>query len=249
MTRYSLTHLSNEVLRRELSNKAKNEKEATAELLAHIAEFDERKLYLPAAYPSMLRYCVGELGLSEEAAKKRVWVARAARRCPAVFEALADGRVHLSGLALLAVHLTPETVDELLGAAAHKSRDEIERVLAARFPKTEVAASVTPVASKSLPLVPAEGSPGAPEVVANPVSEGSPGNPRARVAPLSAEAFAVQFTRSREADKRFRYLQDLLGHQVSRADIAEVYDRAVKARCARTVRPVAPAVSGAPCAT
>ena len=45
MTRYSLTHLSNEVLRSELSQKAANEKEATAELLAHIAEFDERKLY------------------------------------------------------------------------------------------------------------------------------------------------------------------------------------------------------------
>jgi 5-methylcytosine-specific restriction endonuclease McrA len=68
----------------------------------------------------------------------------------------------------------------------------------------------------------------APELVANSGSEGAPEHPRARVAPLSAEAFAVQFTRSRDADERFRYLQDLLGHQVSRADIAEVYDRAVK---------------------
>ena len=72
MKRYSLTHLSNEVLRRELSARAAKEKEATAELLAHIAEFDDRKLYLPAAYPSMIAYCMGELGLSEEAAKKRV---------------------------------------------------------------------------------------------------------------------------------------------------------------------------------
>jgi len=83
--RFSLTHLSNEVLRRELANKAKNEKQATAELLAHIAEFDERKLYLPAAYPSMLAYCMGELRLSEEAAKKRIRVARAARTCPSLF--------------------------------------------------------------------------------------------------------------------------------------------------------------------
>ena len=42
MNRFSLTHLSNEVLRRELTTKAVREKEATAELLAHIAEFDER---------------------------------------------------------------------------------------------------------------------------------------------------------------------------------------------------------------
>ena len=47
MNRFSLTHLSDEVLRQELTTKATSEKEATAELLAHIAEFDERKLYLP----------------------------------------------------------------------------------------------------------------------------------------------------------------------------------------------------------
>jgi len=59
---------------------------------------------------------------------------------------------------------------------------------------------------------------------------GAPGHPNvhARVSPLSAEAFAVQFTRSREADERFRRAQDLLGHQVASNDIAEVYDRAVR---------------------
>jgi hypothetical protein len=230
--RYSLTHLSNETLRRELSNKAANEKEATAELIAHIAEFDARELYLPAAYGSMLTYCMGELGLSEDEAKKRIRVARAARRCPQVFEALAAGHVHLSGLVLLAGRLTPERAEELLAAAAHKTRDEIERILAARFPSAEMTASVEPIASMPQSLASTEGAPGplgGLQVVANPECDGAPAHPRARVAPLSSEAFAVQFTRSRDADQRFRYLQDLLGHQVSRADIAEVYDRAVKA--------------------
>ena len=224
--RYSLTHLSDEALRRELTNKAKNEKVATAELIAHIAEFDERKLYLPAAFPSMFAYCVGELRLSEDAAKKRIQVARVARSCPAVFAALADGRVHLTGLRLLAPLLTPETAEGLLAAAAHKSKDEIERLLAERNPRLDVAAQVS-----GLPAACSEGAPGHPqglEVVANASSEGAPGHLHARIAPLSTEAFAVQFTRSRDADERFRYLQDLLGHQVSRADIAEVYDRAVR---------------------
>jgi hypothetical protein len=52
----------------------------------------------------------------------------------------------------------------------------------------------------------------------------------------SAEAFAVQFTRSLEQDQRFRYLQDLLGHRVARGDLAEVYDRAVKELIARMER-------------
>jgi hypothetical protein len=47
---------------RELTTKTAREKEATAEALAHIAEFDERKLYLPAAYESMLAYGVGDPG-------------------------------------------------------------------------------------------------------------------------------------------------------------------------------------------
>ena len=229
MKRLSLKHLSNEAVESELKTKAAREKGATAELLVYIAEFDERKLYLPAAYPSMLAYSVGELGLSKDEAKKRIQVARAARNYPAMLKALAEGRVHLSGLRLLAPQLTPENADELLAAATHKSADEIEKLLAERHPRLDVPAQVVPV-----PVTPAsdEGALGhlpSPEVVANMVSEGATWHPRARVAPLSVEAFAVQFTRSRDADGRFRYLQDLLGHQVARGDLAEVYDRAVKA--------------------
>ena len=224
MKRYSLTHLSDECLRRELSTAAANEKVATAELLAHIAEFDERKLYLPAAYPNMLAYCVGELRLSEDAAKKRIQVARAARLCPAVFDALGEGRVHLSGLVLLAPHLTPESGTELLLAAQHKSKVEIEQLLAERNPKLPVPAGVVPVA------VADSGAPGHLETTVQ--VEGAraqgPADVQARVAPLSAEAFAVQFTRSREADERFRYAQDLLGHAVAPNDIAKVYDLAMQ---------------------
>ena len=129
MKKYSLTHLSDESLRRELFTAAASEKEATAELLAHIAEFDHRKLFLPAAHPLMLDYCMVELRLSEEAAKKRIRVARAGHACPGVFEALASGRVHLGGLVVLAGHLSPQNASELLAAATHKSREAIERLV------------------------------------------------------------------------------------------------------------------------
>ncbi|HXS83601.1 MAG TPA: hypothetical protein VN896_12870, partial [Methylomirabilota bacterium] len=231
MKNYSLTHLSDECLRRELSAAAATENEASAYLLAHIAEFDGRKLFLPAAYPSMLDYCIGELRLSEDAAKKRLKVARAGRECPGVFEALASGRVHLSGLVVLATHLSPENAPELLAAATHKRREEIERLVAERFPKLDVPAQVTPMPGTA--SVGEQGSPGNPdghEMTAMGAESGAPGHPNvhARVSPLSAEAFAVQFTRSREADERFRRAQDLLGHQVASNDIAEVYDRAVR---------------------
>src|SRR4030095_10496293 len=120
--------LHTEPPRGELSAVALKEKEATAELLAHIAEFDARNLYLPAAYPNMFAYCTGELGLSEDATAKRLQVARVSRKCRGVLDALAQGRVHLSGLVLLTPHLTPESADELLAAATHKSKAEIERL-------------------------------------------------------------------------------------------------------------------------
>jgi len=228
VNRYSLTHLSNDVLRSELTAKTAREKEATAELLAHMAEFDERKLYLAEAYESMRAYCTGALGLADEAAAKRIYVARAGRSCAGVFEALAEGRVHLSGLVLLAKYLKTETATELLAAAAHKSKADIERLIAERFPRADVAASVTTIPTAPLGLAASEHSPGnaaGRERTVSPASE----HARARVAPLSAERYAVQFTRCREADERFRYAQDLLGHQVKIDDLAEVYRRAIEA--------------------
>ena len=81
----------------------------TAELLAHIGEVDARRLYVPAAYPSMYLYCVHELRLSEDSALKRIQAARAARQFPVLFEAVAQGRLHLSGVVLLAPYLTTQT--------------------------------------------------------------------------------------------------------------------------------------------
>ena len=72
MKAYCYSHLADHVLLRELAAALSNERAGTATVLAHLAEVDARKLYLPAAYPSMFTYCVGELHLSEEAAFKRI---------------------------------------------------------------------------------------------------------------------------------------------------------------------------------
>src|SRR6266478_689104 len=88
-----------------------------ADLLVHLGEVDERKLYLDCAHPSMFAFCVRELGFSEEAAYNRIMVARAGRRLPEVLEAARAGRVHLTGLRLLAPHLTTENQAEVLGQA------------------------------------------------------------------------------------------------------------------------------------
>src|SRR5438128_8550816 len=145
MRAYSLTHLGDAVLTRELAAVVAHERTATAAVLAHLAEFDARRLYLPAGYPSMVAYCVHELRLSEDGAYNRIHAARAARQFPALFSAVAEGRLHLTGAGLLAPPLTAENADALLAAAAYGTKSEIELLLAQRFPRSELLALVQPL--------------------------------------------------------------------------------------------------------
>ena len=139
MERYSLTHLADRFLLHGLHTLVVHDRATTADMLAHIAEIDHRRLYAPAGYPSMRAYCIGELHLSEDSAAKRIQAARKAREFPVIFDALADGRLHLSGVTLLAPHLTAATVDELAAAATHQTKSEIELLLAERFPRNDAA--------------------------------------------------------------------------------------------------------------
>src|SRR5688572_15741630 len=101
MQSYRLEHLDNETLRGDLHHQVAEERPHTAVVIAHIAEFDARRLYLAEAYPSMFAYCVGELRFSEDAAYKRIQAGRAARRFPRLFVDVAEGRLHLSAVCLL----------------------------------------------------------------------------------------------------------------------------------------------------
>ena len=145
MRDYSLAHLSDERLLRDLAELMKRERAATVDVLVHIAEVDARKLFAVAGYTSMHAYCVGELRLSEDAAFKRIRAARAGRRFQVLFAALAEGRIHLAAAYLLASHLTDENVHELLALATHRRRSEVEELVAARFQLP--AGSGRPVAS------------------------------------------------------------------------------------------------------
>jgi len=227
MRAYTLTHLSDTVLLRDLAALVAQDRTTTAGLLAHVAEVDARRLYLPAGYPSMYAYCVGELRLSEQGAFKRIRVARTARQFPAIFVGLAEGRLNMSTVVLLAPHLTEETADELLSASAHKSQSEMEQLLAQRFPRPDVPARVQPVVEQlsartvafdttELPAAPAPG-------VEAPVP------PRPNVAPLSPQRFALQLTMGQSMHDKLRYAQALLSHQIPTGDVTQVLERALDA--------------------
>ena len=56
----------------------------------------------------MFAYCTEVLHLSEAEAYLRIAAARASREHPVLLTMLADGRLHLTAIAKLAPHLTPE---------------------------------------------------------------------------------------------------------------------------------------------
>ncbi len=145
MRDYKLSHLGDAALLRELTRLVVEDRASTATLLAHIAEVDARRLYVPAGYPSMYAYCVEELRLSEDAAFRRIRAARAARRFPSLLELVAEGRLHLAAVSLIAGHLTPENANELIEAAIDRRKSEIEAWLARRFPMAEPRAFVRPI--------------------------------------------------------------------------------------------------------
>jgi hypothetical protein len=226
MSAYSLTHLSDQALLADLAVLVTADRHTTAALLAHIAEVDARALYLPAACASMHQYCTRVLHLAEDVAFKRIRAARAARRFPQIFGAIADGRLHASGVVLLAPHLTDDNADELLEAAGHKSKAEIEVLLAQRCPRPDVPTKLEPQPAPA-------GSPMR-EVDLDP--PGDAPRPAARVTPLAPQRFALQLTIDQATQEKLMRAQALLRHRVPSGGLAQVLDHALDALLATLER-------------
>jgi len=133
-----LRHLADETVLHGFVALVTRDRRITAMLLAYLGEVDDRRLYVREGYPSMYVYCVQGLGMSEPAAYRRIHAARTARRFPAIFAALTDGRLHLTAVGLLAPYLTERNAGELLVAAERRTKAELEVLLAERFPKLEM---------------------------------------------------------------------------------------------------------------
>ena len=253
MPNYSLTHLGNADLLHQLSALVNRDRANTAMLLAHIAEVDDRRLYRPAGYPSMFAYCVGELRFSEDAAYKRIRAARAGRRFPELFRALADGRLHLTAVSLLAPHFTPENVNELIEGAKHRTKPDLEELIVGRFgvpapisqrPMIRAVASAPSMPDTRLWTVNGDSSPGDlaaadPSLAMTP----EPSDPQSygQLVPEPVEetqvqslshnrpVFLVRLTVPKSTRDKLHYAQALLSHAVPPDDLAQLLDRALDA--------------------
>lgn len=157
----SAARLSDADLTAEVKRLARLEREATVVLIAHLAELDRRRLYLAAGCSSLFTYCTRVLHLSEHAAYRRIEAARLARRLPAVLERLAEGTVTLTTVGLLAPYLTPQNHRDLLDRIRHKSRRQVEIVVAELRPQPPVPELVRRLPTPSHAPSPPPAPPGA----------------------------------------------------------------------------------------
>jgi len=126
--------LTNERLLAEVRLLVARERTATAVLVASLAEVDLRKLFLDLKYPSLYKFCIQELKLSEGSAYRRIRAARVAELFPIALNYLEDGSLTLTNITVLASHLTIANHMALMEAARHKTRAEVERQMAALNP-------------------------------------------------------------------------------------------------------------------
>ena len=240
-----LQSIPDDELLRRLAELLSQSRRVEADFVAHIGEVEERKLYAREASPSMFVYCTEVLHLSEAEAYLRIAVARASRKHPVILTLLEDGRLHLTGIALLAPYLTQKNRDLLLKRATHRSKREVQELIAEIAPRPDVPASMRKLPERgTTPLPTASPRPegDGPSLELSPDGVGPPAPafrpvvgklPPAIVEPLSPARYKIQFTASAELQDKLERLRALMRPQVPDGDLAAIIEQAVTEKLER----------------
>jgi hypothetical protein len=234
-------------------------REDTAEMVAHLAELEARRIFLAEGYGTLFTYCTTTLRLSEHEAYNRMVAAQAAPRFPVILDGLSDGSLNLTTVRLLAPHLTPENHRDVLARAYGRNKREVEALVASLAPRPDVAPSIRKVPApshaassasdatssdaltKSLPLRadptgPSTPTPGPDQAAADPVVSTPTTASRPTVAPLSANRYRVQFTVEAETYEELRLAQDLLRREIPTGDPGAILAKALKLLLAQVAK-------------
>ena len=205
------------------------ERQTTAQLIALLAQVDVRRLYLGEGCSSLFTYCTQVLHLSEHAAYGRIEAARATYRFPVVLDLLTDGSVTLTAITLLAPHLTADNYRDVLDDARHKSKRQVEEIVARLRPQPAVPTTLPKLPIPKTPDEPAGMFAVEPPVLAKKTLVlAAPLPPRpTTITPLAPERYKVQFTLSRATHDNLRRVQDLMRHSIPNGDPGAIFERAL----------------------
>src|SRR5262245_20708244 len=126
--RLQLGSLGNDELLASLSAIIGKDNGLTADLLAHLAECDERRLHLDLGFPSLFAYCTESLGFCEATAWRRITAARVCRRFPEAFALVASGKLHPSALCSMKPHLDRDNASALFELCSNQSARRVDEL-------------------------------------------------------------------------------------------------------------------------
>lgn len=130
--------LNDQQLLEETAALVKIERQTTAKVMEYLCEIDRRELWQKEGYSSLFDFCVRYLNYSESEAGRRIHVARCVQKVEAVKPMLESNSLSLTGLSLIASHLTRENATELLPKVERKSCLQIKEVLRDHFPEASL---------------------------------------------------------------------------------------------------------------
>jgi 5-methylcytosine-specific restriction endonuclease McrA len=231
--------------------------QVTADLLAHLAEVDERQLYAELGFPSLWTYCVESLGLCESSAGRRIAAARVCRQFPEGFALVANGDLHISALCLLKQHVNRENATELFELCRGKSARRVDELLAARFPKPDVRDSIRRLPMQRAAAPDAGSDANSAQILEDTTTQHPPETPlenapdslcaapgdsqtarmlrppsraaAGRIEPLSADRFGVHFTADAEFRELLERVRGLAGHRLPSGDLKTLMQRGLEA--------------------
>jgi 5-methylcytosine-specific restriction endonuclease McrA len=254
MRRFSAAHLSNPQVKQRLMVKVVEDRANETEILVLIGEADARKIYIDEGYTSMYAWCIEFFHFSKEVAFRRIHVARMARQYPLLFAAVEDGRLHLSAVRLIAPHLTPENVEEIVARATHRTCEEIEEMLARRVVRLETLLEGS-IPSRHLPQAPSSPAPTSPApsspaptssemalmippLAVRPVMSSSAPAPEAvsvsAVAPAPEPRVSIAL--EHRVHQKLQYARALLSHSIPLGSDSQVIERALDELIAKVER-------------
>jgi hypothetical protein len=202
-------------------------------------------LWAREAARSMFEYCTEVLHLSEAEAYLRIAVARASRKHPLLLEMLGDGRLHLSGIAKLAPHLTRTNRDEVLARAVHKSKRQIEELVAELEPQPDAVSVIRklPAPRGHEPVLHAAAADASGQLRPGAVVVPAPSpcmaplavqqTQRPTIQPTAPARYKVQFTASAAFREKLERLAALVRSTNPGADLSAVLEAAVTEKLAR----------------
>ncbi len=211
--------MTNDELMASLKTLLGRERDVMVEVLLHLGEVEARGLHLQLAYSSMHVYCVEALNFSEHQAFERMTAARALRKFGVIADVMRDGALHLSGLAMLAPHLTDGNHEALIAKARFQSKRAIEVIVASMKPEAPKPDRVKPIVPRIKALGPA-------------LVEGfmsfAPAAPAPAKAPVEPR-FAISFSASQRVKEKLDRARALASHRVPSQQLEAVFELALDA--------------------